>query len=615
MRVALEDSAQAPEAPGVYRFWSRDHKIVYVGKANSLRKRLAQYRSGREADSRVNISLLLRAEVALDWIVTHTEKEALILEDALIKEHRPRYNMRMRDDKAYLHLRITREHAYPRLVRVRRPTPGITELFGPYPSAYHVRQIQEVVQKIFPLRSCTDVKFANRSRPCLEHQIGRCGAPCVGKISPEAYAPYVEDLARFLRGDDRTLVREWKERMQAASRAMQFEEAARYRDLVQAAQMLTERQVVESGDDETLDCVSVEVQDERVAIAVVGVVRGAVAYNRVFGPFAYPGDLTEVMEQFCMQYYSHDHGIPARIMTDVPVESLESLQMVLAERRGKALSFVLPQRGDNRERLELARVQAQQALQGQASGPMRLAAVEKLLKLDAGSLHRVECFDVSEHHGDAVVGANVVFLYGEPAPEKHRRYRLDGPGHEDDFATMTEMLTRRVRRAIEDRDMPDMIVVDGGKGQLNVALRVFQDLEVEPPVLVALAKARGSLGQRADEPSERGTERLFLPGRANPILLKPGTPACLFFETLGHETHATAVGFHRRVHRGTALRGIEQIEGLGPRRRKALLAAYVNLEQVRQESPADVAAKAQLPLAVAERVVAYLQQLHAGQAS
>lgn len=612
MRVALEDSAQAPEAPGVYRFWTREHKIVYVGKANNLRKRLSQYRSGRESDSRVNIDLLLRGAVTLDWIVTHTEKEALILEDALIKEHRPRYNLRMRDDKSYVHLRITREDLYPRLLRVRRPTPGSTELFGPYPSAYHVRQIQEMVQKIFPLRTCPDVKFSNRSRPCLEHQIGRCMAPCVGKISPHAYGVYVDDLARFLRGEDRTLIREWHERMRQASAAMEFEQAARYRDLLEAARAMVERQVVESGSDETLDCVAVEHDAEHAAIAVVGVVRGAVGYNRVFGPFAFHGDVTELLEQFCLQYYSHDHGIPARIMINVDPAGLESMQGLLGERRGKAMAFVQPQRGDNRERLQLAQVQAGQALQGQANGPMRLAAVEKLLKLEPGSLQRVECFDVSEHHGDAVVGANVVFLYGEPAPEKHRRYRLSGPGHEDDFATMTEMLTRRVRRAMEDRDMPDMMVVDGGKGQLGVALRVFQQLEVDPPVLVGLAKARGSMAERVHEPTVRGTERLFLPGRSNPILLKAGTPACLFFETLRDETHATAVGFHRRVHRGTALRGIEQIEGMGPKRRKALLTIYANLEQVRQESPADVAAKTQLPLPVAERVVAYLQQLHSG---
>ncbi len=604
MTVQLQDTATAPQSPGVYRFWNTKHQVLYVGKASNIRKRLAQYRSGRESEQRINIDLLFRHTVEVDWIVTASEKEALILEDTLIKEHRPKYNIRMRDDKSYLHLRITTEHAYPRLVRIRRPAPGTTDLFGPYPSAFAVKQVMQVIHRVFPLRTCNDSKFNNRSRACLEHQIGRCSAPCVDRIQVSEYAALIEDVRRFIKGEDRTLLTDWRLKMAAASRNMDFETAARYRDLIQAAEQVWQKQTMDVRQDKTMDCIAVAFNETKMVFAVTGVTEGVIVSSKVLGPMAWQGDVHACIEQFVLQYYQTGEAIPEVLCLNSGIDELLALQDLLRDRRGKKVQLKHPQRGANKKRIDFCEQQATMALQGDSKAFVRMRAVERILKLETGSLDRIECFDISEHHGDHAVGGNVVFLYGEPAPDLYRRYKIKLDAGENDFLKMNEMLERRVRRAIKDRDMPDLLVVDGGKGQLNAALRAFRDLEVEPPAIVGLAKARAAGFQGRTESTQ---ERLFLPGRANPIILKPGSPERLLFEHLRDETHNLAIGYHRSSRRTHVMKGLESVPGMGPKRRKKLLNAFSSLNHIQYESPKNIAETADIPLKVAEEVVQWLQ--------
>lgn len=601
--VSLAETESAPTGPGVYRFWSSKGQILYVGKAANLRKRLAQYRSGREAEQRINIALLLRQADQVDWIQTGTEKEALLLENVQIKEHLPRYNIRMRDDKSYLYLRITVEHPFPRLVRVRRPKPGLRGVYGPYPSALVVKRIQDVARRILPLRTCTDHKFANRSRACLEHQIGRCSAPCVGKIKSSDYAPLVEDLTGLLTGESRALRKTWQQRMMQASAVMAYEEAARYRDLIQAIEQIAEKQVFELHEGTTTDVVGIAVAEGKAAIILLGVAAGTVISRRAFGPFAFQGDEGSLFSQFLLQYYSGDRVIPAMISLSTLPEDQQLLVEILGERRGKKIVLRHARRGPIGTLVRLACRQAQETLSVDGGTLARLEAVARLLHLPEPP-RRVECFDISEHHGDAPVGGNQVFLFGESAPELSRRYKLERTGSENDFAHMYAMFVRRIHRAIREGDMPDLIVVDGGKGQLSSVSRAFSDLEVEPPALVGLAKARNP-GDTSGQ--ERSFERLFLPGRSNPLLLKPGSAAMLFFVDLRDRTHNLAVGYHRKRHSDELLSGIEQIPGIGPKRRNQLRQAYRNLGDLAYATADEVSEKATLPLTVAEDVVQWMQ--------
>ena len=483
------------------------------------------------------------------------------------------------------------------------PTGNEAVLFGPYPSGAQVKTVQQTVYKVFPLRTCTDAKFRNRVRPCLEHQIGRCSAPCVDKVTAQEYDIVVQDVRKFLNGEDKSLIREWSSKMKQAAEAWRYEEAARYRDMIAAAEQVWEKQTVDIRSVHTFDVLGFAWDERKMTISIANIADGIVRESRILGPMNWHGDTNDVIRQCMLQYYGENYSIPSRIVVSEPIEDSEGIAEVLSDRRGKTVKITVPQRGEYKQQAELAAKQAAQALSGNRSYALEQNAVEKLLKQPAGSLHRVECFDISEIQGTNAVGGDVVFLFGEPARELYRRYKIQLDAGENDFAKMHEMLGRRARRAVENKDMPDLIVIDGGKGQLNAALRAFNDLEVEPPLMVGLAKARD---EGADDSVKR-MERIFLPGRSNPIVLKPGSNAFKFFVRLRDETHQLAIGYHRKFRRADALKGMERIEGLGPKRRRKVLENYKNLEQLRYDTAEQIVENTGIPTTVAESIVSYMK--------
>lgn len=600
-----------PTTAGVYLFRDRRGRVLYVGKAKNLRSRVRSYfRVG--GDGRATVSSLVRQVQEIETIVATNETEALLLEDALIKDHKPRYNIRLRDDKSFPFLRVRRDDPFPTIELVRRPKPDGNSLFGPYADSAAARETARVAQQVFALRTCSNAKFAHRSRPCLDHQIGRCPAPCVGRIDEAGYAALVDAAERFLAGDREGVLADLESRMQAAAEALDFEQAALLRDRIAALKATAASPLMVRPGAATRDTWAVAAQADGAVVLVLHSVAGTVVDRDVF-PGVAVGD-SETLEQAVLQYYRGERPIPERIDLPPLGANLAALAAILSERRGKAVTVADAARGDGRRLLRIAAENAVAALGDRAAEPFetRAAALERALKLPRTPVV-IECYDVSVHQGSEPVGVGVCFDRGSDDPERRRRYRLTPGEGRGDVQWLQEMLERRLRRGIEAGDLPDLIVIDGGIAQLNAALHVARALEVEwqRVPIVALAKARSSYN--ADDVADTGAERVYLPGRRNPVVLKPGTPQFRLLVSLRDATHRAAVGYHRSRGRSRMLAGIEQIPGLGPKRRRRLLDAFSSLEAVAFAAPEHVAKEVGIPHALAVQLVATIRRLQQGE--
>ena len=597
-----------PKSPGVYLFRDVRGRVLYVGKAVDLRSRVRSYfRQG--GDGRPSVPLIVRQVADIETVVTTSETEALILEDTLIKEHRPRYNVRLRDDKSYVFLRLRMDHPYPWLERVRRPKADGSPLFGPFPNGLAARETSRVLHAVFPLRTCSNNKFAHRQRPCLDHQIGKCPAPCTGLISQEAYRTLAEGAKRFLGGERRDLIRRLQEEMERAADDMRFEDAAVLRDRIHSLEHTQERQDMVRVGRESADFWGLAERGERATLVVLRTVDGNLIDTESF-PGLRTGSDDDALAQLVMQFYDAAHEIPASVYLPRLPSAVTALSDALAARRGKAVRVVTASRGEPRRLLALALRNAEARLQcGEPPDADRQAeALERLLHLPRAP-HLVECYDVSVHQGSEPVGVGVVFERGEDVPERRRRYRLTPGEGQGDVQWLQEMLARRLQRGIREGDLPDLIVLDGGRAQLDAVLAVYRDLEVETVQvpLVALAKARSVW--EGDETRSDSAERVFLPGRKNPVVLKPGSPAFRLLVALRDATHRAAVGYHRVRGRSALIAGLSQVPGLGPVRRRALVEAYGDLQVVPDLPPDEVARAAGIPAGVARTLQAVLRKL------
>jgi len=607
-RPIARQIAQLPQAAGVYLFRDRRGKVLYVGKAKRLRTRVRNYfRDG--GDGRASVPLLRRHIDRVETVVTDSEREALLLEDTLVKEHQPRYNVRLRDDKSHLFLRLRMDHAFPYLEHVRRPRADGNPTFGPYPNAGAARETSRVLHKVFPLRTCSNNKFSHRSRPCLDHQIGKCPAPCVGKISPDGYAVLVEGARKFLAGERKAVIAQLKSAMVRASEELRFEDAAAFRDRIRDLEETQERSTVVQYGRDSADTWALAEADNHGVVVVLRSVGGHLVHTDRF-PTPALIDPENTWNQVLLQYYQQNRWIPARIYVPREARIAADVVSILCERRGKRLKLTTPQRGDGRKLLRLAAENAEVAARTQSlPGDDALAAeVARVLKLPRPPL-MLECFDVSVHQGDEPVGVRVVFERGQECKALRRQYRLTPGEGRGDVQWMQEMLRRRLDRGIREFDLPDLIVLDGGKTQLNAITKVYQELEIEwsRVPLVALAKARRHYtGDQADDTGER----VYLPGRKNPIHLRPASPVFRLIVALRDATHRAAVGYHRKRGRSALLAGIEQVPGLGPARRRKLQVAFPELSTVPAYPPEEVARKAKIPLPVARALQHYLNSLH-----
>jgi len=593
----LQTQADAlPRTPGVYLFKDGGGGILYVGKAKDLHKRVRSYFQGREQD--IKTSVMLSRVAGVDHIATRTEKEALILEDTLIKEHHPRYNIQLRDDKRYPLLRLNVGERFPRLSVVRRTREDGALYYGPFPSATSMRETLKVIHKAFPLRRCSPTQFAHRSRPCLNFQMQRCLGPCCNEVSEEEYGRIVSQVRLFLEGKSDLLAEELHSRMDQEAEDLRFEEAARTRDRLAALERIIEGQRVVSQDSLHRDAVGLARQGGKTGVQVLFVRGGRLLGGRFFTIKDAGLPDQEVVSSFLHQFYGEGQFIPQEILVAVPLDDATLLQEVLGERTKGKVRIRRPHKGKaGHDLLGMAQENAQGKLLGQLRGEDTLQEMRERFSL-AQVPARIEGFDISNLGGGLAVGSMVVFEEGEPARARYRRYRIKGVEGIDDYAMTYEVLLRRLSRGKEEGNLPDLLLIDGGKGQLNVALEVLKELEIEGVDALSLAKKR--------KPEE--AEKVFLPNRKESIPLRGASPASLLLQRIRDEAHRFAITYHKRL-RGKEIFAsiLDGIPGIGKRRKRALLEQFKGLEGVFKASPEELAKVPGVNSSLAQRV---WEQLH-----
>jgi len=567
--------------PGIYQMLDSKNHVIYVGKAKNLRRRVSSYFQGRSQDSKT-MAMLKRVK-NVEVTVTRTETEALILEYNLIKRHKPRFNVILSDDKSYPYIHVSTDNAYPRLSMYRGKGNKSGRSFGPYPSAGSVRETISQLQKLFRLRLCEDSYYSNRSRPCLQYQIQRCTAPCVGLISRTDYASDVKDAMLFLRGRNKKVTANLVERMGQASDRQDYELAARYRDQVAQLKAVESQQVVSrnSGDFDVVGMVS-----ERGAycVAVMYFRAGRLLGSRNYFPrtIAEPKE-HEVIRSFLLQYYG-SRSAPREIIVSHAVPEADALTAMLGANAGRRVTIKSTVRGDRARWLGMAETNARHGAtirqKSQARITRQLESLTEALRLDEVP-QRLECFDVSHTGGKGVVASCVVFGSEGPVKTDYRRFNISGVASGDDYAALAQALKRRYARAKKGEvPIPDVLVVDGGRGQLNRALGVIEELQLKNLQLIGVAKGHGR---------RPGSEKLYLPDVARPIKLTSSSPALHLIQQLRDEAHRFAITGHRgRRQREQSSSPLEDIKGLGPKRRRELLRQFGGLQAVSRASVDDL---------------------------
>jgi len=564
--------ASLPTLPGVYRMIDAAGAVLYVGKAKDLRKRVSSY--FQKTDQSPRIRLMLKSVDHIDTTVTRTEAEALLLENNLIKELKPRFNILFRDDKSYPYLLLT-GHRFPRLAYFRGTPKKSDQAFGPYPNSYAVRESNQLLQRVFQLRTCEDTVFANRSRPCLLYQIKRCTAPCVGHIAPEHYARDVAEAAQLLHGEASRLTGQISEQMNAAAAALDFETAALLRDRLRMLATVREKQFVDStGSEADADVIAAAEAGGVIAVNLTMIRGGRHLGDRSFFPQHGEGATpAEALEAFVAQHYL-DHPIPTRILVSEPIET-DALEALLTEQSGKKISLQHRVTGERKVWLTMAqanaRLSAERRSAERANQSQRLAALRDTL--DLPTLKRIECFDISHTMGEATVASCVVYEGDDLKKSDYRRYNIGGITPGDDYAAMHAALIKRFHKSVEENGvLPDLLLIDGGKGQVAMAVEAMTELGLGEVLLLGVAKG---------EARKPGLETLiFANGRE--LKLAKDHPGFHLIQQIRDEAHHFAITGHR-AKRGKARvqSTLEDIPGIGPKRRKQLLEHFGGLQGVR----------------------------------
>ena len=587
--MKLDEQVEAlPSEPGVYLFKGANGRVLYVGKAQKLKSRVRQYLAG--GDGRPRVPALMERVEGVDVLVTATVKDALLLENELIKRHKPPFNVRLRDDKQYLGLRLDPSEEWPRVTSVRKRRRDGAWYFGPYTSSVALKEVLSNLRRIFPLRSCRDAVFRDyrrRGRPCIEYEMKRCVAPCVDLAEADHYRTLVEGTRLFLRGRGEDLIRELRAGMEEASAAEEFEEAARLRNRIAAVEATVEEQQIVAGPRGDRDVFGLAREGGEAEMQVLHVRDGRVVGAEGFAFSNVKLGDADVMSSFLGQYYGggRDREIPRELLLSSLPDDGDGIETGLAEKAGRGVTLRRPERGSPRRLMDLAARNADLAL------ARRLAAKESVEALleeirEACSLsetpRRIECYDVSNLQGSLAVASRVVFQDGEPRKSEYRKYRIREAMGGDDYDCLREVLRRRASR-VESQPLPDLLMVDGGRGQVAVAEAVFRDagLEVE---LMGIAKERDneSPSSRVRRSGGLKAERLYRPGRSNPILLPASSRGLLLLQRVRDESHRFAISFQRQLRSKLGLASVlEEIPGIGPGKRRALLKHLGSMRAVR----------------------------------
>ncbi len=603
--VITEQLKQLPASPGVYLLKDAAGSILYVGKAANLRHRIRSYfGAGQKLSPKLQRMVARVSE--LDFFVTNSEQEALILECNLIKRHRPRYNVRLKDDKPFPYLKIGLNEDWPGVYVTRRLEENGGRYFGPFASAKSVRQTLKVIKGIFPLRSCFRTITGIDPRPCLDYYIHHCLGPCISAVDKKEYAEVIKQVILFLEGKQEVIVKQLENKMNRAAEALDFEQAALLRDQVEAINRVIEGQRIATAVKGEQDVIAFA-GDRDQAYVQVFFIRGGKLIGRE--SFVLGGTRSEephqIMASFIKQFYSSSPYIPPLLLLQHPVDDMAVIEKWLQGKKGGRVHLQVPRRGDKKKLVDIVAENAQQGLEQfrikQLAAPKALAAalaeIERELHLPRIP-SRIEGYDISNIRGTAAVGSMVVFEEGKPKPAHYRRFKIKTVSGADDYAMLREVLRRRFRRSGDASAgdswaiLPDLILVDGGKGQLNAALSAMRESGVDSVPVASLAKEN---------------EEIFIPGKTEPITLPRSSPGLQLLQRLRDEAHRFALGYHKKVHkRETFASALDTIPGIGPRRKRALLKRFGSVRGIREASEDELAAIRGMNQALAEKVKEYL---------
>ncbi len=596
--MATQDKLKRlPSLPGVYIFKGRKGEVLYIGKAKSLRTRVLSYfrSSTKNSNARYAVRFLAERTEDIEYIVTTNEKEALILEDTLLKKHRPRYNIRLKDDKTYLSIKLTVNEEFPRILTTRRVKKDGARYFGPYASAGKAKETVKLLRHIFPLCVCSPSTFRNMVRPCLDHQLGICAAPAVGLITKEAYAEIVKGAIMFLQGRNLQLVKHLKREMKEASKRLDFEEAARARDRVDALEATLEEQKVVSIKGADQDIVAAAREEKQLAIQVLQIRDGRLVASKgyIFTDTLLP--IEEILSSFLNQFYRKEDFIPAEIVIEAKPPDSAFIEVWLSEKKQRKVKLTKPSRGLKLKLLKMAEVNATEELKkkmadkGNSTDPTQ--ALQKRLRLKKPPI-RIEAFDISNIGSKHAVGALVSFISGKPDKAGYRRFKIKDVDFQDDYAMMREVLFRRYSDS--ERALPDLILIDGGKGQLNIALEVLKELGLSELQTAALSKGKPSEIEKRKAKilaARKGTkekarakprERVYLPNVKDPILLKEGLAPDLYLQRIRDEVHRFAIAYHRLLRSKEIGSALSKVPGVGKKKETALLKQFGDIKGVKK---------------------------------
>lgn len=571
MGVTEEKLKSLPDKPGVYLMLSKSGEIIYVGKANSLKNRVRSY--FREGNAPIKVLAMVQHINDIDYIVTDTEVEALILECNLIKKHRPKYNVVLKDDKTYPYIKITLNDPFPKIVVTRRVKKDGAKYFGPYTSSGSMNETIKLLRRLFPLRTCNNLNM--QSRPCLNYHIKRCLAPCAGKISSKDYKEMIDEIILFLEGKQERVIKNLRDKMEKAAENLEFEKAAELRDQIKAVEKVLEKQKIVNATEEDQDVVAFARGQNEVCVQVFFIRNG-----KVVGREHYFLDGTdnlsrkEVMTIFIKQYYSRVADIPQKILLQEPVEDRELIEEWLREKRKGRVTIQIPQLG---EKLKLVEMVAKNALllleEAQLFRKKKTLAGEEALldlknHLGLPSIPiRIECYDISNIQGTSTVGSMVVFEKAKPKSDQYRRFKITTVSGPDDFAALREMIYRRFKRGAASSGLPDLVLIDGGKGQLSSAREAMKLLGFGDIPTFGLAE---------------GEELLFTEGKREPIRLLDNSESLYLIQRIRDEAHRFAIMYHRQLRNKESFRSIlDEIPGVGPKRKKALLLKFGSIENIK----------------------------------
>ncbi len=603
-----------PLQSGVYLMKSEADKILYVGKAKNLRNRVRSY-FHESVDHRKTV-VLVRQIFNIEYIITKTEVEAFLLEASLIKKHRPKYNIRLKDDKSYPYIKLTWKEAYPRLYLARKVKKDGSLYFGPYTSGGAVHGTIRFLNRTFKIRDCTDSVFKSRKRPCLSYQIGRCTAPCVDYISQDDYKGEVEGALLFLKGQNKKVLKGLKEKMMKMADEEKFEVAARLRDSIESIKSILEKQsVINDTQEKDQDIIGYHGDERGTVIQTLHIRQGRVLGTRphfmqnlnTLDSFEEPRDW---MISFLNQYYD-ENIIPDEVILpfDIGRDLTKLLEAVLKERSGVDSIVRVANDGKNNALIDMAHENAKDNFEKWVSKAeeKKVGLLEIQEKLGLPKLpNRIECYDISNFQGVANVASQVVFEDGVPAPDHYRRYKIKSFEGQNDFASMQEVLSRRFQH--KEYDDPDLIVIDGGKGQLSQAVKILEDINRRDIPVVGLAKARTESAFQ-DVEVKATEERFFLPGRSNPVIFRNNSEAHHILVGIRDEAHRFAINYHRKLRDNLSFESeLDMVVGLGEKRKRALLEKFGSVEDIRTADPEEIAQIKGFNRVLAERVLLQLNE-------